>query len=314
MKTLWEIVCASLLSCMFVVPANAEPAATKPLSLRAGKEALEFDADGSLLRWKVSGVPIAQAVSAGSLRLGNETIVLAKPALVTTTRSEVVFRFRWPDESGLAVELRHRLAQKKGASVWLREVRITSKSKLTSDLSVSLPAWSQPLPANTWLPLVNGVGGALGTNLAAAYRFAGSLPGDGTRLAIPLVSFPVAGDASRITIATDVFFSSLFTSNAVEWTYPARVGLENNPEQRTVAVIRHDGWPDAALTHFFDTVLRDVRPGPVWLHDIAMVDYDYLSDGGQGWFRDIDALAVALPKRVRCRKVRQRGQAACSKG
>ena len=37
-------------------------------------------------------------------------------------------------------------------------------------------------------------------------------------------------------------------------------------------------------------------PGPKWLHDIALVDYDYMSDGGQGWFRDIDALAAALPK------------------
>jgi hypothetical protein len=39
-----------------------------------------------------------------------------------------------------------------------------------------------------------------------------------------------------------------------------------------------------------------VPPGPKWLHDIALVDYDYMSDGGQGWFRDIDALAAALPK------------------
>jgi hypothetical protein len=40
-----------------------------------------------------------------------------------------------------------------------------------------------------------------------------------------------------------------------------------------------------------------VPPGPRWLHDIALVDYDYLSDGGQGWFRDLDALAAAIPRR-----------------
>jgi hypothetical protein len=41
--------------------------------------------------------------------------------------------------------------------------------------------------------------------------------------------------------------------------------------------------------------LAEIPPGPAWLRDIAMVDYDYLSDGGQGWFRDIDALEAAIP-------------------
>ena len=50
------------------------------------------------------------------------------------------------------------------------------------------------------------------------------------------------------------------------------------------------GWP-----LFFRHALPDVPPGPQWLHEIAMVDYDYMSDAGQGWFKDIDALAAALP-------------------
>jgi hypothetical protein len=49
------------------------------------------------------------------------------------------------------------------------------------------------------------------------------------------------------------------------------------------------------LAAFFDTALNDVPPGPDWLHDIAMVDYDYMSDGGRGWFKDIDALTDSIP-------------------
>jgi hypothetical protein len=302
MKTVQNIVCAAFLSGLIICAASGETAAAKPVRLSAGKEALEFNADGALLRWVGGGVSDAQNVSPGFLRCGNATLELSKPASVTALRSEVVFRYRWPGEPGLELEVRHRLTRENGASVWLRTVRITGKSKLTSDLTVSLPTWPAGLPAATWLPLVNGVGAALGTNRAAAYHFAGTLSTDGARLAIPMVSFTEVTVSGRVTIATDVYFSSLFTSNAVEWTYPARAGLEQNSEQRTVVVIRHDGSPDDALAHFFNTVLRDVRPGPAWLHDIAMVDYDYLSDGGQGWFRDIDALATALPKADR-RKV-----------
>ena len=100
----------------------------------------------------------------------------------------------------------------------------------------------------------------------------------------------------RLLLAADPYFSVLFTPTALEWTYPARGGLENGCEKRTIIVSRHEGSPEQSLDCFFRTVLADVPPGPKWLHDIALVDYDYMSDGGQGWFRDIDALAAALPK------------------
>ena len=45
---------------------------------------------------------------------------------------------------------------------------------------------------------------------------------------------------------------------------------------------------------WFRLMLPDVPPGPKWLHEIAMVDYDFLSDDGQGWERDLRALASWL--------------------
>jgi hypothetical protein len=37
-----------------------------------------------------------------------------------------------------------------------------------------------------------------------------------------------------------------------------------------------------------------VKPGPDWQHEVAMVDYDYFSKNGQGWFKDIDALTKLI--------------------
>ena len=49
-----------------------------------------------------------------------------------------------------------------------------------------------------------------------------------------------------------------------------------------------------SIDAYFRLMLPDVPPGPKWLHEIAMVDYDFLSDGGEGWERDVRELARLL--------------------
>ncbi|MBL7042068.1 MAG: hypothetical protein ISR77_25765 [Pirellulaceae bacterium] len=49
-----------------------------------------------------------------------------------------------------------------------------------------------------------------------------------------------------------------------------------------------------SVDSFFRLMLPDVPPGPKWIHEIAMVGFDYLSDEGQGWERDIRELARLL--------------------
>jgi hypothetical protein len=56
-----------------------------------------------------------------------------------------------------------------------------------------------------------------------------------------------------------------------------------------------------ALDLFYSKMLPDVPPGPAWLHDVAMVGYDFLSDGGRGWERDAQALAEWLKPEERKR-------------
>jgi hypothetical protein len=57
----------------------------------------------------------------------------------------------------------------------------------------------------------------------------------------------------------------------------------------------------ASIDAFFRLMLPDVPPGPEWLHGIAMVGYDYLSDEGQGWDRDVAKLAEWLTREERQR-------------
>ena len=73
----------------------------------------------------------------------------------------------------------------------------------------------------------------------------------------------------------------LFASDHLEWTYPKNVGLEDSVEKRRLVTVVHEGAPDTALDAFYRYALPEVPPGPPWLHEIAMVDYDYMSDGGK---------------------------------
>src|SRR5208283_1115747 len=122
----------------------------------------------------------------------------------------------------IEVIIEHRLTRQPWACTWTRELQVRSQAKLASDLTVSLESGLPALPADTWLPLINGVGAPLGTNVAAAYRFAGALPKPGALLALPMLSVPVQQSPprqrpGRLLLAADPYFSVLFTPTALEW-------------------------------------------------------------------------------------------------
>jgi len=298
-KLNWALI---FLACGALSAAAAGSPAEKQFVLGGGSESLVLNSDGALLRWEdrttanTTGFP-----SAGEIHYANRILKLAAPAAVSREASSLSFRYRWPQETNLEVILRHRLTEQSGTWNWTRELQVKSQGKLKSDLTVFLESGAPPLPSDTWLPLINGVGALLGANQTAAYRLAGALPERGLSLALPMLSVPKPQASPRspsgqLMIATDPYFSTLFTPTMLGWTYLAQAGLENGCERRTIVVSSHAGSIEQSLDCFFRTVLADIPPGPQWLHDIALVDYDYMSDGGQGWFRDIDALAAAVPK------------------
>lgn len=292
---------AALLTCVVLPDASGGAPMEKQFVLGRGSSTLALDADGALLRWKgqVARTTNAPSSSAGEIHYAGNILKLVKPVVVSREQNGFSFTYCWPEEPEIEVIIQHRLMRR--SSTWTREVQVSSGAKLISDLTVFLESGLEAFPSETWLPLIDGVGGVLGTNQAAAYRLAGALPKPGALLALPMISVPQPQTSShkrpgRLMIAADPYFSVLFTPMALGWTYPAAGGLENGCEKRTIVISRHEGSPEQSLDCFFRTVLADVPPGPKWLHEVALVDYDYMSDGGQGWFRDIDALAAALPK------------------
>ena len=296
-------------------PAAADGQADRQKILRitAGDYSVSVSSNGAIMavEKKAAGALKSSGPdTAGEIILKDRAFPLANPAIVEKKTDGLHFLYEVASVPKLRVELVYRMTQP-GKSVRLeREVNLISSDapaspsssslkKLGADLTVRVPLAPFRLTSETWLPLKNGVGRAMANDKRAMYRFAGTLRSDGIPLAIPMVSFIAKEFSDRVTIAMDPYYSALFTGDSVEWTYPKAVGLENGRESRSVAAFFQSGAPDDAMAEFFRSALPDVPRGPSWLHDIAMVDYDYMSEGGRGWFRDIDALAAAIPKEDR---------------
>jgi hypothetical protein len=288
--------CLPLAVLLFSVSADAaEPA----IALRCDPYTVHLTANGALTRIEKRGAEAAtvtnKACNAGTLVYGGTSLVLEKPAGVKQADSECTFVYQLSTTPAVTVHFAIQLRRgKENAVVLSREVTVESREKLAEDLTVKLPLWPS-LVGDCWLPLFNGTAGTLGTQ-PAAYAFAGALPADGVRLSIPMISTTAAGISPRVTMVTDPYYSTLWTRDSVEWKYPKQVGLENGSEKRTVVTVFHSGTPEDAVGAFFAEALAEVPVGPRWLHEIAMVDYDYMSKGGKGWFADIDALAAAVPR------------------
>ena len=117
---------------------------------------------------------------------------------------------------------------------------------------------------------------------------------DEDRLALPMLV--LESPDGMWLVGTDPDFSAGMTVTFdagsapvvnIQWQWQAAAGVHAD-ERRRVFVEPVADLP-AALDRWFELATPDVPPGPAWLHDIALQDYDYLSKDGQGWYRDIDA-------------------------
>ena len=270
----------------------------EPVTLTTNGARVLLNAKGGLVRIeRPAGLILVSSSSeddpAGVIEVGAQRILLDRPT--QTLRQDdrhARFDYAVPSSPGITVELGVEAVAE--PLTLRRTATLQCRSPLVDDLTVRLPM-TPGLGENTWLPRQDGIGAALGDQPAALYRFAGTAPGSGVPLAIPLVTTPLAGTSGiRATVVTDPFFTTRLTRTAVEWTYPRQVGLDHGRETRQLALVLHQGTADDALGVFAREALKGVPPGPNWLHEIALVDYDYMSDGGRGWYRDIEALVDAL--------------------
>jgi len=233
--------------------------------------------------------------------------------------AKVYFEYQFADPYPLTVEFSIGLLDLSLGAVAIEQtITLTCAHPLRKDVEVHLPKNIQ-LPAagrTVFLPLKNGIGRRRpladpGNENGYAFQFAGKSQADPEwpdLLAIPLIDEYCDNARLHATVCTDPTFSSFFrlplgdVSGDVSWIYPAPVGI-SQPEQRSIYTILHSGDSAAALNLFYETALAGVKPGPAWLHEVAMVNYDYLSKNGKGWYADIDALTKLIPQEQRHRVV-----------
>jgi hypothetical protein len=115
-------------------------------------------------------------------------------------------------------------------------------------------------------------------------------------LAVPMLNEYSDRSRHHLTHCADTLFTSHFrlpfgdTSGAMHCILPHGSGVAQRVFERTLYTAVQDRQFEGAMSILYATSLADVKPGPDWLHDVAMVDYDYLSKSGAGWFQDIDTL------------------------
>jgi hypothetical protein len=201
-----------------------------------------------------------------------------------------------PDAHGTAVKCTIQL---------LPGITLGKDVRLKWFLNIRLPGPAHSLFA----PLFDGRGLRTSRRLRQAWHYvcAGG-GGEGDRLALPLINERSAQSPPAVAYFADPFFSTGITlppngSGALfECLFLGPAGPQQFPE-RMFGLYLHDGDDDEAIEGFFQHAIPNCVRGPGWLHNVAMVHYDYLSEKGEGWFRDIDRLVELIPPDDRARLV-----------
>ena len=136
----------------------------------------------------------------------------------------------------------------------------------------------------------------------------------GSQLGMPVIGF-VWRDAQepQLAVSTDPYCGSSihgvirrygygpepFTRISIQTVYSGSI-VPLLSERRTLALEFHRKGADGTLRSFYRTI-PEIEPGPAWIHGIHLVYYDYLSENGEGWFKDLQALADRIPPQHRGR-------------
>ena len=126
-------------------------------------------------------------------------------------------------------------------------------------------------------------------------------------LGMPVVGLFFGEAEPQLAVAADPYCGSFIQSQpqtpgtrvTVRTTYLGKV-VPVRREERTVALEFHRTGADGTCRAFYRTI-PEIEPGAPWTQGIHLVYYDYLSQKGEGWFKDLKALADRIPPQHRGR-------------
>ena len=244
------------------------------------------------------------------LVLGKKYYVCNLPKSSRREDSKLIFQYYFSDRFTFSVDYEIELLPLKEGSANLRQkVKISAPTQISERIKLILPRNLQlPFPGRkVFLPLKNGIGrrkliGNLDNEDEYLFQFAGEFEGGKPQaLAIPMVDEYADQTDLHLTLSADPYFSSYFALpfgdriGQFHCIYPGTIGIHGS-EERVLSTGLHSGGTQKSMSVFYECSLEDVQRGPDWVHDVAMVDYDYLSKNGEGWFADINKLEGLVPR------------------
>jgi hypothetical protein len=282
-----------------------DPAQGSRLQSHPGLVAL--DSSGSL------AAPRLSFPGAGTSSLLTNALVLSYDA----TNLVLQYDTTAPDGSPLRITRTLMVQSAFDRTVALETMSLATTGTWSGDLEIRRPfSWNLAAssPVGSIAPLSSGWGqsAALSSATGQWQYILGYAPTAPAKLGLPVVSFTNA--SARFSVMTDPYYSALIEARVangnvegdVRYTYrTSQIPLATNETRQFAWVLaRNAGYP-AALTDgvndFFARMMPDVPPGPDWCKTIAMVGYDYLSEGGAGWTNDVAHLTnwLSPPERDR---------------
>jgi hypothetical protein len=242
------------------------------------------------------------------LVMGKALYECSQPTSVRREGAKLIFHYAFAERHTFTVDYQVELLDLQDQAAALRQnVRINAPEKISDSVKLVLPRNIQ-LPwegRQVFIPLKNGVGRrkpitGFDNEDDYLFHFAGTYEsGKPQRLAIPMLDEYADQSDLHLTLCADPYFTSHFTLPYQEkiglfhCIYLSNLGLQG-VEERTLYTGMHRGDARTAMRIFYATALADIPPGPDWLHSVAMIDFDYLSKNGHGWYADIDKLTQVI--------------------
>ena len=179
---------------------------------------------------------------------------------------------------------------------------------------------SGPCPDNVCMPERSGKAAVQrlrpGVAESGKFELGAGAAGAGRDLGMPLVDLcwnraEAGQNRLRLAVAADPYCGCSISAEALpEQTPPlTRVSIATTytgsivpltSEKRTMSLEFHRRGVDGSFRSFYRTI-PEIEPGPAWTQGVNLVYYDYLSEHGEGWFKDLQALADRIPQKHRGR-------------